>query len=70
MQGIVEQFYVTLSYFAHFFKKRSGESVIQYLNGVRILKATLILEQEDVVVSEVALRVGFDDINYFSRKFK
>ena len=70
VQGIAEQFYVTPSYFAHFFKKRSGKSVIQYLNEVRLLKAQLILEQEDIPIFEVALQVGFDDINYFSRKFK
>lgn len=67
---LARQFYVTPSYFAHFFKRRSGKSVIQYLNEVRVIKARLLLEQEDTPVSEVALRVGFDDINYFSRKFK
>ena len=70
VQEIAEKFYVTPSYFAHFFKKRSGKSVIQYLNEVRLLKARLVLEQEDTPISEVALQVGFDDINYFSRKFK
>lgn len=68
--SVAEAFFVTPSYFAHFFKKRAGKSVIQFLNEVRILKARLILEQEDIPVSEVALQVGFDDINYFSRKFK
>ena len=67
---IAEKFFVTPSYFAHFFKKRSGKSVIQYLNEVRILKARRMLEREDMSVSEIALQVGFDDINYFSRKFK
>jgi AraC-like DNA-binding protein len=68
--SVAEKFFVTPSYFAHFFKKKSGKSVIQYLNEVRILKARLLLEQEDIAVSEIALQVGFDDINYFSRKFK
>jgi YesN/AraC family two-component response regulator len=70
VSSVAEKFFVTPSYFAHFFKKKSGKSVIQYLNEVRILKARLLLEQEDISVSEVALQVGFDDINYFSRKFK
>ena len=70
VSSIAENFFVTPSYFAHFFKKKSGKSVIQYLNEARILKARLLLEQEDIPVSEIALQVGFDDINYFSRKFK
>ncbi len=70
VSSIAEKFFVTPSHFSHFFKKKSGKSVIQYLNEVRILKARLLLEQEDITISEVALQVGFDDINYFSRKFK
>ena len=68
--SVAEKFYVTPSYFAHFFKKRAGKSVIQYVNEVRINNAKILLEQEDVAVGEVALCVGFDDINYFSRKFR
>ncbi len=70
VSGIAEAFYVTPSYFAHFFKKRSGKSVIHYLNEVRIDRAKRYFEQEELSISEVATRVGFDDINYFSRKFK
>ena len=70
VSGIADEFYVTSSYFAHFFKKRSGKSVIQYLNEVRINRAKRYFEQEELSISEVATRVGFDDINYFSRKFK
>lgn len=70
VSNIAEHFYVTPSYFAHFFKKKAGKSVIQYLNEVRVLKARLMLEQEDMSVSQIAVAVGFDDINYFSRKFK
>lgn len=68
--SIAEHFFVTPSYFAHFFKKKAGKSVIRYLNETRIFKARLMLEQEDMAVSEIAAAVGFDDINYFSRKFK
>lgn len=68
--AIAEHFFITPSHLSHFFKKKSGKSIIQYLNEARILKAKLYLEQYDMSVGEIAGEVGFDDINYFSRKFR
>lgn len=67
---LAARFYMSPSYFAHSFKKRTGKGVIEYLNGVRIEYAQELLATEELPVCEVALRVGFHDINYFSRKFK
>lgn len=67
---IAEHFYITPSYLSHFFKKRSGKSVIQYLNQTRICNAKRLLEEDDLPIGEIAGQVGFDDINYFSRKFR
>ena len=70
VSDLASLFFITPSHFAHFFKRKSGKSVIQFLNEVRITNAQLYLEQDDTPISEIALSVGFDDINYFSRKFK
>ena len=67
---VAAQFNMSTSYFAHFFKEHSQKSVIEYINETRIMHAKNFLEKEDLPVSEIALRVGFSDINYFSRKFK
>lgn len=63
-------FNMSSSYFAHFFKQYAQKSVIEYVNETRIMHAKNFLEKEDLPISEIALRVGFSDINYFSRKFK
>ena len=67
---LAAQFNMSPSYFAHFFKNSSGKGVIEYLNEIRIQKAKLFLEKEETSVGNIALLVGFSDINYFSRKFK
>ncbi len=67
---LAAHFNMSVSYFAHFFKQYGQKSVIEYVNETRITHAKSFLEKEDVPVSEIALRVGFSDINYFSRKFK
>jgi AraC-like DNA-binding protein len=67
---VAEQFYITPSYLSHFFKKHSGKSVMAHLSEIRVIKAKLLLEQTDLPIGSIAGKVGFDDINYFSRKFK
>ena len=67
---IAEHFFMSASHLSHFFKKHSNTSIIQYLNGVRILRAQQLLEQSDLSVGQIAGQVGIDDINYFSRKFR
>ena len=67
---IASHFNMSASYFAHFFKQYAQKSVIEYVNETRILRAKNFLEKEEIPISEIALRVGFSDINYFSRKFK
>ncbi len=63
-------FNMSASYFAHFFKQYAQKSVIEYVNETRIVHAKGLLEKEETPISDIALRVGFSDINYFSRKFK
>ena len=67
---IAAHFNMSTSYLAHFFKEYGQKSVIEYVNETRILHAKNFLEKEEIPISEIALRVGFSDINYFSRKFK
>ena len=68
--GLASEFNMSASYFAHFFKQYSRKSVIEFVNETRIQRAKQFLEKEETTISEIALRVGFLDINYFSRKFK
>ena len=67
---LAQHFHMSSSYFAHFFKKHAQKSVIEYLNELRITYAKQYLEKEEASIGEIATRVGFSDINYFSRKFK
>lgn len=67
---IAERFFVSESYLSRFFKEKSGKSVMKYVNDVRIERAKTYLLRTSMSVGEIANCVGFDDINYFSRKFR
>lgn len=58
------------SYFSHFFKKKTGMSLPQYINTLRVERAKELLRQTDLKVAEIANSIGYSDAFYFSRIFK
>ena len=53
------------------FKKISGKTFVEYLNGVRINHARQLLWNKDPIkITTVCFETGFEDISYFYRIFK
>lgn len=57
-------------YFCDFFKKMTGKTPVEYLNGYRIEKALQKLSYTDLSVTEIAFLCGFNDLSYFIKTFK
>jgi len=70
LDDLARQVYLSPFYFSHIFKEEVGTNFIDYLTGVRLDKAKLLLEQTMVAVHIIATQVGYNDVNYFSRVFK
>lgn len=66
---LADYFKLTRSYFSKRFKEETGESVLDYINRLRINKSKEYLNQ-DYSISEVALKIGFNDPGTFIRIFK
>ena len=58
------------SQFCILFKKATGDTFINYFNGLKMRKAFALLSRGNIQVQEVADRLGLKDISYFSRLFK
>lgn len=56
--------------FIHTFTEKFGISPYQYLLNIRISKASFLLSQTDISISEISHSVGYEDQFYFSRLFK
>lgn len=56
-------------YFSKLFKKLTGTNVTEYVNFVRICKATELMDST-YTFSEIAYKVGFSSLAYFSKTFK
>ncbi len=52
------------------FKKETGNSILSYVIKERIEKSKLLIAEGILSLKEIAIAVGFDDYNYFSRAFK
>lgn len=70
LQLVADKFYLNKNYFCQYFKKETNKNFIDYLTEVRIEKAKKLLKLENLPSSEVAEKVGFNNVNYFVRVFK
>lgn len=58
------------SAFCRFFRKSTGQSFFEYTNELRIGKAcNLLLDKNDLTISEIAFRSGFNSQTLFNRTF-
>ena len=58
------------TYFCVFFKKHYGKGFSDYLNDLRVEKASALLLQGGRTMAEVARECGFKTVPYFNRAFK
>jgi AraC-like DNA-binding protein len=55
--------------FARAFQAATGSTPIAYLVNLRLARAAAMLRRYDESVTSVAYKVGFNDSNYFTRRF-
>lgn len=58
------------SYLSRRFHRETGKTISAYMREKRILEAKWMLRHSGESVTNVALSLGFEDINYFSRIFR
>lgn len=58
------------NYISGVFKEKTGMSIMEYHEKIRINEAAKLLRNSNMNVSEVSCRLGFEDPLYFSRVFK
>ena len=68
--GIAEKLSVSEGHLSRLFKSETGISINNYLTRYRIRKAMDYLKDVSAKVYEVADKVGYQDIAYFSNTFK
>jgi len=57
-------------YFLRTFKELTRNTVIHYLNTIRIQRACQLLAEQNISISEISSLCGFDSASYFTKVFK
>lgn len=57
-------------HFSRAFKKATGRSPLQFVIAERLSRAKVLLQTTGLTVSEVAHRVGYEDVSRFGQHFK
>ena len=71
LSSIAKRFSVSPEHFSRLFKKETGLGFSKYLNSLRLRYAEQLLKSsEGQSITQVAGICGFEDSNYFSKKFK
>ena len=60
----------TPEYLCSIFKEHTGVTIVNYLNGIRLLHSTILLVQEpSMSIKEIAKLCGFSSASYFGKVF-
>jgi ectoine synthase len=62
--------YISESHLCRSFKSAVGMPLTQYVNRLRVEKASVLLRGTDEDISAIARRVGIEDLGYFDRLFR
>ena len=65
VESIAEQCHYSRAFLSRLFKEKSGVTIHQYLNDLRMEKAKKLLLGSRMKIEDIAAAVGFSDANYF-----
>ncbi len=67
---LADEMALSPGYLSGLFKSLFGRSFQDYLKQLRLDQAKIMLLSSDMKIYEIALKIGFEDPNYFSTAFK
>lgn len=70
IEQLCHRFSISRSSLQQLFKKNLNIAPKQYINDLKLKKATILIKESKYTISEISDKLGFTSIHYFSRKFK
>jgi two-component system response regulator YesN len=70
LADLAEKVFISRNYLSNIFRDATGETFNDYLTKVRIEKAKSLLAEGKLMVYEIAERVGYKNVPYFTTLFK
>lgn len=70
LDSLCAQFYISKYYLCHSFKEVTGMSVMAFLNMTRVLRAIVLLGEDNMTIAQIAKAVGFGTVAHMTDVFK
>lgn len=70
MNKICDEFYMSRSAVQHLFHKEFGCGPMEYFGRMKIRRAREMMREADCNITEIAARLSYGSVQYFSRQFK
>lgn len=70
LQEAADHLGVSAGYLSTIFKREYGQSFIDFINSTKIEYACRLLEEKELMVTEIACRLGYENAYYFSKVFR
>ena len=70
VQQLADMVYVSKSYLSRAFKQKTGLSLMEYLNSLRMEAAKALLAASNMNTEEIAYRAGYRSTKFFYRAFR
>lgn len=68
--GLSKRFNINSNYISQLFRKELDKTFTEYLTGLRMNRASVLLRTTSIPINEIADQVGYKDYFYFSKMFK
>lgn len=70
LDELSRELFISKGYLCSFFKAHTGETLIHYINSLKIQHACVLLSDTDKPMGTIAEECGFESTAYFNRVFK
>lgn len=67
---VAEKVHLAPAYVSYIFKKETGQTLIKYITEIRMEKARILLEEDQLKIGQIAKACGYENQSYFNRAFK
>ena len=70
LDDLAEKFFLSKPYISKYIKEKSGVTFGELVKKIRMKKARALLKSSNMTVENIALSVGYQNVEHFNRLFK